>query len=110
MTVRTKLRSEQAPAIAAELAAMYDMPHPKAVGALQVNWAALATPRHLICRVHVHDGMSTMAGLCFELWTDTLGCREASFSLLCRYMQSVAFVQQGAAHSCRIHRHGWHHD
>ena len=45
MTVQAKLTSVQAPASAAEFAAMYDIPYRKAVGALQVtvNWAALAT-------------------------------------------------------------------
>ena len=41
MDVQAKLTSEQAPASAAEFAAMRDIPYREAVGAL--NWAALAT-------------------------------------------------------------------
>ena len=41
MDVQAKLTSEQAPACAAEFAAMRDIPYREAVGAL--NWAALAT-------------------------------------------------------------------
>ena len=41
MDVQAKLTSEQAPACAAEFAAMQDIPYREAVGTL--NWAALAT-------------------------------------------------------------------
>ena len=52
LAVQTKLASEQAPANPAEFAAMHGIPYRKAIGAIQVNWAALAahfSASHLPC-------------------------------------------------------------